>query len=1236
VKSGAHGRLRALFLLSASVSLVLSLWAPAAYASPTLTIRPITWNVVGLDSNNVSVGPDKFASGARVCNTGSSAATNVVSNYEWLSSNSYISLQPGSPSSISIASLAASTCFDFYYNLQVTRDAAAYDTARRYEITATADGLGTISTPSPREIYVEHLISQNRNYVTAITGPGGIGDPAATTVYVGQTYTYKLFSSTATQGYEQLSTFLNFPNVIFQILSVNATYTAPAGGTNDTIYADACGWDNDPTSPTYRSCVGPTNYSGGKAGGDVVTTYVVKILAAGTSTISGLVYDHSGSSYHYNSDLGTGVNAVTITAVPDTDLSLTKSDAPDPVTAGQNITYTMVATNNGPSDATGVTISDPIPGGTSFVSADSGGSLSSGTVTWSVGALASGASATVHLVVKVDPSRTSDITNTATISGNEHDPDSSNDSATATTSVVQSADLSITKSDAPDPVTAGQNITYTIGVANNGPSDATGVTVSDPVPAGTSFVSADSGGSLSAGTVTWSLGALAATASTTVHLVVKVDPNQIADVSNTANVTGDQSDPDNSNNSATATTSVTPAPPPPSTDLSITKSDSPDPVTAGQNITYTIGVTNNGPDDATGVTVSDPVPAGTSFVSADSGGSLSAGTVTWAIGALASGGSTTVHLVVQVDAGRSADISNTATVSGNEIDPDGSNDSATATTSVVRSADLLITKSDAPDPVTAGQNITYTIGVTNNGPSDATGVAVSDPIPGGTSFVSADSGGSLSAGVVTWSVGTLASAASTTVHLVVQVDPSRSADVSNTATVSGDQSDPDPTNDSATATTSVTPAGPPPASADLSVTKSALPDPVTAGDDLTYTIGVTNNGPDDATGVTLSDPIPAGTSFVSADSGGSLSGGTVSWSIGALASGGSTTVHLVVQVDPSRSADVSNTATVSGDQSDPDPTNDSATVTTNVTPAPASADLWVTKSASPDPVRAGADLTYTLVASNNGPDDATGVTLSDPIPAGTSFVSADSGGSLSGGTVTWSIGALASGANATVHLVVNVDASRYTDVSNTATVSGDQSDPDATNNSDSVTTNVIGFANLVLVKTVSRPDPKEGSDVCYKIILTNKGPARATGVLVRDLLPSGLRYVSSHTEHGAYDPKTGIWNVGDLNDQAEATLRISAKIVGGVGTRIVNHADVRRLDQRDRSHGDNASSAVVVVAAPDRGPGGQDPANGGGSSRTGSLALTGADVIGAVLSLTLLLLLAATFLWLGRRATRPA
>src|SRR5688572_17695680 len=162
--------LRAGLVLSLVAVLVVSLFQPQSRASAAaiLTVSPITWNIIGLDSNNVNVGPNNFPVGARVCNTGDTTATNVTASFVWDSADPYINLRPGSLSTLSVTSLAAGACTDFYFEVTVTRNSAAYDHTRRYHITATADGLGTVSTPTPRELYVEHLISQNRNTVSNV------------------------------------------------------------------------------------------------------------------------------------------------------------------------------------------------------------------------------------------------------------------------------------------------------------------------------------------------------------------------------------------------------------------------------------------------------------------------------------------------------------------------------------------------------------------------------------------------------------------------------------------------------------------------------------------------------------------------------------------------------------------------------------------------------------------------------------------------------------------------------------------------------------------------------------------------------------------------------------------------------------------------------------------------------------------------------------------------------------
>ena len=266
----------------------------------SFSVTPITWNIVGLDSNNVSAGPNSYPVGVRVRNTGDATATNVSVTFTFTTANQYINLS--GPSTVTLPSLAAGASTDVYFNAVVTRNAAAYRTARRFSITVSSPGIPSVTTPIPRELYVERFVSQNRNTIVSMTGP--------TAVNVGDTVTYVLNATTAPGGYEQLTTLLDFPNIVFQVVSTNTTYTAPAGATNDKIYADACGWDSVPTSPTYRSCVGPEQYPGGKAGGTMQVTYVVKIIGGGTTQITGLIYDFSGASYHYNSDFGLKVLSI--------------------------------------------------------------------------------------------------------------------------------------------------------------------------------------------------------------------------------------------------------------------------------------------------------------------------------------------------------------------------------------------------------------------------------------------------------------------------------------------------------------------------------------------------------------------------------------------------------------------------------------------------------------------------------------------------------------------------------------------------------------------------------------------------------------------------------------------------------------------------------------------------------------------------------------------------------------
>ncbi|HEX2688358.1 MAG TPA: hypothetical protein VHN14_17125, partial [Kofleriaceae bacterium] len=282
-----------------------------------VAISHITWGTIGLDSNSVTAGPNVFPVGVRITNTGDATATNLTATFAFTTANANINL--AGPPTVNIASLDPGAHADAYFSVIITRTAAAYNTSRQFQVTVSGTGFATATSPMLREVYVEKLVSQNRNSITGITGP--------TAVSIGQTQTYNLDVKTATGGYEQVEAYLTFPTGMFQVISTASTYTAPTGATNDKIYADACGWDPDPTSPTYRSCIGPENFTGGKAGGVIHTTYTVKVIGSGTASVTAAIYDFSGSSYHYNSDFGAlSINIVSSSVPVATDDSFTTAE----------------------------------------------------------------------------------------------------------------------------------------------------------------------------------------------------------------------------------------------------------------------------------------------------------------------------------------------------------------------------------------------------------------------------------------------------------------------------------------------------------------------------------------------------------------------------------------------------------------------------------------------------------------------------------------------------------------------------------------------------------------------------------------------------------------------------------------------------------------------------------------------------------------------------------------------
>src|ERR1041385_988979 len=314
----------------------------------------------------------------------------------------------------------------------------------------------------------------------------------------------------------------------------------------------------------------------------------------------------------------------------------------------------------------------------------------------------------------VRPSAVGTVSNLAFVTASEVDFVTTNNSATTATVVKLDTDLAIADTASSGPVLLQQPLTYTLVVTNRGPHTATLVNVTDTLPA--AFVLeaiAASQGSCSnlGGVVSCGLGSLAAGASATITLAGR--PVSLGPLTNSASVSADEIDSDLSNNTSAAPGLVQPA-----ADLALRQSASSDPVPAGQNLTYTLFVTNAGPSVATGVTIADTLPTSAQFISATaSQGSCStaSGPVICAIGMMSAGDAVTVTLVTMTTPPGA--ITNSALVTLDPTEPVPANNHTTAVTAVVPVADLSVIKSDVPDPVGIGQSLVYTLMVTNHGPN---------------------------------------------------------------------------------------------------------------------------------------------------------------------------------------------------------------------------------------------------------------------------------------------------------------------------------------------------------------------------------------------------------------------------------------------------------------------------------------------------------------------------------------
>jgi uncharacterized repeat protein (TIGR01451 family) len=777
------------------------------------------------------------------------------------------------------------------------------------------------------------------------------------------------------------------------------------------------------------------------------------------------------------------------------------------------------------------------------------------------------------------------------------------------------ADLSVTIDDGKTSVVPGVNYdilgfsgahtnTYTITVTNNGPDTVTqfnlnfvrgpGLSWNGTIfgfGAGDGFQSSVSGVDL----YLWSGLTLASGQSATTYFNYSIDPSATSPVTLTATVIAPAgtTDPDATNNSSTDSDTATPQ-----ADLAVAVTDGKTTVVPGTSNTYTITVTNNGPSTVSSLTLTDTIPAAllnSSFT--PSVGAYDSVTGLWSGLSLASGQNVTMTLTGTIDPNATGSLSNTVTVAppSGTTDSNSANDSFTDNDTLTPQADLAVTMTDGVTTVAPGASITYTITVTNNGPSMVDAL-VTDLFPADFTnvlwFVVLNSG-AISAspagafGDINNATAKLLPGGSVTFRASGQISASATGPLANTVTVTtpAGTTDPTPGNNSVTDTDTLL--------VDLAVTMDDGKTVVTPGTSNTYTITVTNNGPSTVTSLALTDSIPAtllNSSFT--PSVGTYDPNTGVWSGLSLASGQNVTMTLTGTIDPNATGSLSNTVTVAAPAgtTDTNPGNNSFTDTDTLTPQ---ADLAVTIDDSKTSAVPGASNTYIITVTNNGPSTAVGAAVTDLFPAdftNVTWTTTVSGGSSvlapSGNGNILTTATLLSGGTVTFTAVGQITASATGTLTNTVTVSSPAGsfDPNPTNNAATDTDALALPSDLAVTITDAATTLVPGTVDTYTITVTNNGPSTVSSFNLVDTIPGALLNATfGSPSAGSYDAGSGLWS--GLNLASGQSVSITRSGVIGITSGTLSNTVTVSLPagMADTNPGNNAatdSDTLILFSSP--------------------------------------------------------
>ncbi|HJJ02277.1 MAG TPA: isopeptide-forming domain-containing fimbrial protein [Methanobrevibacter smithii] len=833
------------------------------------------------------------------------------------------------------------------------------------------------------------------------------------------------------------------------------------------------------------------------------------------------------------------------------------------IVAGENVGYTVVINNYGPSVASDVVLKDVYNVKELF-----GLQYSLNGKDWfnyneaiNLGNIDVDASVTVYFRAKVNGSVRGDVLNIVNITtgvddarGNFTDNETVNIIANTTLVVIKDAEIK--------ELNPGDTVHFIITVIAGGSSDSLNVNLNDILDAKLLDVAgatyAVDGVNKGSWTGSIDLGNMLTGTAVTVDIWAKVLSSADRDVFNLVNVTSDEHPEGNISNTTVHVRIV---------DLAVDKLVNNSVPKYLDMIEYTIVVVNNGPDKSFNVTVGDLLPDGVKFIS--SNGQYNPDTGVWFVGDLDNNESAILKIVVQVI--KIGDITNEVNVTGTGHDTNLTNNNASVSVNVPESVLLNITKVANSTIIVAGENVGYTVVINNYGPSVASDVVLKD-IFNSKELLNLQ----YSLNGVDWldyngsvSLGDINAGADVTVYFRAKVNGSVRGDVLNTVNITTSVDDARG-NFTANETVNVI------ANTTLAVIKDAEIKALNPGDTAHFVITVIAGGSSDSLNVKLEDILDAGLLDVKSATyrinGGNLTNYTQIISLGNMHTGSKIVVDIYAAILSTTGQDIFNCVNVTSDEH-PEGNTSNTTIHVNI------ADLEIIKIVNNATPNYGDEITYTITVRNNGPDNSTNIKVSEVLADNFKFISANaSKGYYDLTNGVWAVGNLTN--NETAKLVITVKIVKTGFIQNNVSVNGTGFDPNVTNNNATVNITVPQTADLSVVKIVNVDRVSVGNRITYTIVVKNNGPDTALNVYAVDKLSDALKFVSYKASVGVYDPATGIWTIGNLTNKSNATLEITCIVLktGVISNEVFVNGSTVDLNMTN-NYG-NVSVTVIPAPAP--------------------------------------------------------